>query len=103
MLSLGQPIDLAAIQLEKIHERTEGWEKYEARWEKGKCPQEAHLVHLTWLISKCRIPEFAYLRIQELIEGKAPEIDRSQFEDDHFSVIRQWNRTSNVGREGMIV
>ena len=62
---------LAELQLERMHVRHEGWEEYEARWLPGTCPQESHIVHLTWLITTHKLPEFAYQRIQALIEGGA--------------------------------
>ena len=65
---------LAELELERMHVRHEGWEKYEARWLPGTCPQEAHAVHLTWLITTHDLPDFVYDRIRALIEdGAIPE------------------------------
>jgi hypothetical protein len=65
---------LAELELERMHVRHEGWEKYEARWLPGTCPQENHVVHLTWLITTHNLPDFAYERIRSLIEdGAEPE------------------------------
>jgi len=65
---------LAELELERMHIKHEGWEKYEARWLPGTCPMESHAVHLTWLITTHRLPEFAYERIRSLIEdGATPE------------------------------
>ena len=62
---------LAELELERLHLRHEGWEKYEARWLPGTCPQEPHAVHLTWLITTHTLPSFAYERIRSLIEDGA--------------------------------
>jgi len=65
---------LAELELERMHVRHEGWEKYEARWLPGTCPMESHVVHLTWLITTHNLPDFAYERIRSLIEdGAEPE------------------------------
>ena len=65
---------LSDIELENRHVRHEGWEKYEARWLPGSCPQESHCVHLTWLITTHILPVFIYDRIRNLIEdGAEPE------------------------------
>ena len=62
---------LTELELERKHIRHEGWAEYEARWLPGTCPQESHVVHLTWLITTHKLPAFAYQRIRELIEGGA--------------------------------
>jgi len=65
---------LSELSLERMHVRHEGWEKYEARWLPGTCPQESHAIHLTWLITTHKLPDFAYERIRALIEdGAEPE------------------------------
>jgi len=65
---------LAELELERMHIKHEGWEKYETRWLPGTCPMESHVVHLTWLITTHKLPEFAYERIRSLIEdGADPE------------------------------
>ena len=65
---------LAELELERMHIKHEGWEKYEARWLPGTCPQESHIVHLTWLTTAYKLPEFVYERIRSLIEdGAKPE------------------------------
>ena len=62
---------LAHLELERLHVRHEGWEQYEARWLPGMCPQESHVVHLTWLVTTHRLPDFIYERIRALIEDGA--------------------------------
>ena len=62
---------LAELELERMHIKHEGWEKYEARWLPGTCPQESHIVHLTWLTTAYKLPEFVYERIRSLIEDGA--------------------------------
>jgi hypothetical protein len=62
---------MAELELERMHIKHEGWEEYEARWLPGTCPQESHIVHLTWLITTHKLPEFAYERIRSLIEDGA--------------------------------
>ena len=64
----------ADLELERIHIQHEGWREYEARWIPGTCPQEAHAVQLTWLITTHNLPGVAYDRIRALIEdGVEPE------------------------------
>ena len=85
---------LAELELERLHIRHEGWEKYEARWRPGTCPQESHLVHLTWLVTTHPLPEFAYRRIQRIVEEEAvlekPHLYSTE-SGKHFSVVRRWN------------
>ena len=65
---------LAELELERMHVQHEGWQEYEARWLPGTCPMEPHAVHLTWLITTHKLPDFAYERIRSLIEdGAEPE------------------------------
>jgi hypothetical protein len=65
---------LAELELERTHIKHEGWEQYEARWLPGTCPQEAHAVQLTWLVTTHKLPDFAYERIRALVEdGAEPE------------------------------
>jgi hypothetical protein len=85
---------LAELELERMHVRHEGWEEYEARWLPGTCPQENHVVHLTWLITTHKLPEFVYERIQDLIEyGAEPkELDKYNTEaGHHFSTVRAYD------------
>ena len=62
---------LAELELDRKHIKHEGWQEYEARWLPGTCPQENHIVHLTWLITTHKLPNFAYERIRSLIERGA--------------------------------
>ena len=65
---------LSELELERMHVKHEGWQEYEARWLPGTCPMEPHVVHLTWLITTHKLPDFAYERIRALIEdGAAPK------------------------------
>jgi len=89
-------IRLAELELERKHIRYEGWEEYEARWLPGTCPQENHLVHLTWLITTHKLPDFAYARIRDLIEGDAiPEQAELYVRPDepgkYLSTLRPFN------------
>ena len=66
--------NLEDLKLERMHLKHKGWHEYEARWLPGTCPQEAHAVHLTWLVTTHKLPAFAYERIRSLIEdGAEPE------------------------------
>lgn len=86
------PTRLADIELENKHIITEGWEKYEARWLPGTCPQENHIVHLTWLIAKYPLPPFAYHRLREIIEVPGTTlISPERYEQKHFSEWRVWD------------
>lgn len=89
---------LADLVLERMHVWHEGWEKYEARWLPGTCPQQSHIVHLTWLVTTHRLPPFAYDRIRQLIEGGAEPKDLHRYTPrdsgepgKHFSEIRGWD------------
>ena len=65
---------MSDLELEQMHVKHNGWLQYEARWLPGTCPQEPHVVHLTWLITTHKLPDFAYERIRSLIEdGAEPE------------------------------
>ena len=91
---------LADLELERLHIRHEGWEEYEARWLPGTCPQESHIVHLTWLVTTHQLPPFAYERIRDLIEYGATPKDLHRYSQEpgkHFSAIRKWDGSSAVG------
>ena len=62
---------LAELELERKHIKHNGWREYEARWLPGTCPQDDHVVHLTWFITTHQLPTFAYERIRSLIEDGA--------------------------------
>lgn len=88
---------LADLALDRRLIRHEGWNKYEARWLPGTCPQEAHIVHLTWLVMTHKLPEFAHERIRALIEDGVPPKDPhwySQESGKHFSESRKWHDIS---------
>jgi hypothetical protein len=85
---------LADLELERMHVRHEGWEKYEARWLPGTCPQENHIVHLTWLATTHCLPEFAYNRVADLIEGRAEPKDLHRYSTEpgkHLSKVRRYD------------
>lgn len=84
-------VNMAQLWLQLKARRTEGWKKYEARWLPGTCPQESHIVHLTWLVTRHRIPPTAYARIRDIVEN--PEVklaNRDRYESKHFSPERVW-------------
>ena len=70
-LALHGPASLADFRLFRMHNRTESWNSYEARWLPGTCPQVNHLVHLTWLVATHMLPEFVYERVRDLVERGA--------------------------------
>jgi len=93
---------LTDLALERTHIRHEGWEKYEARWLPGTCPQEPHVVHLTWLVTTHRLNRTAYERIRALIEGGAEPKDFHLFSETpghHFSVPRVYDGGPGYGGE----
>lgn len=61
----------------EVEDRSE----YEARWAKGKCPQESHVVHLTWLVFKHELPAFAYERLRAVIEDGATPVEPEIYEN----------------------
>lgn len=91
-LALNGPTRLADLELVREHYRHEGWEKYESRWTPGTCPQESHIVHLTWLVTIHRVPEFAYQRIRALVEAPDCQPDYlNGLESKYFSEARTWH------------
>jgi hypothetical protein len=98
-LDLNGKTDLADLKLERYHDRHEGWKAYEARWLPGTCPQETHVVHLTWLVTTHALPTFAYVRLWELIELGAELKDRHLYsveEGKHFSIAREYDGKAAV-------
>ena len=91
------PTRLSDIVLEQKHVWTEGWEQYERRWLTGTCPQESHVVHLTWLVTKHKLPPFAYDTIRQLIEVPGLSVKEELFEPRHLSEVRRWDGKSGVG------
>ncbi len=91
------PSRLGDLVLEQKHIRTEGWAEYERRWLPGTCPQENHIVHLTWLVTKHGLPPFAYEAIRQLIEAPSQPVNASDYEPRHFSEVRKWNKNAAGG------
>lgn len=60
---------------------TEGWEKYEARYDDGKCLRENHVVHLTWCVFQHDLPEHAYERLRSMIEVPDYQLGRTPYEN----------------------
>jgi len=82
----------AGMGLSLKHDRHEGWLEYEARWLPEMCPQQAHVVHLTWLVSQYQLPPFAYERLREIVEepgARLRQVDR--YEERHFSETRPYD------------
>lgn len=92
LLASGQVLDVSRMRLQRIPQRTEGWAEYESRWLPGTCPQESHIVHMTWLVTKHRLAKFAYDRLQAIVESPETVLkNREQYDDErHFSVARKW-------------
>lgn len=66
--------NIGDLTFERKRITDQGWDEYEARFLPGKCPTASHVVHLTWLITTHKLPDFAYERIRSLIEdGAIPE------------------------------
>lgn len=89
---LGKPYPANLMVVDEI-EQSNSWIEYQARWLPGTCPQEAHLVHLTWVVMEHKMPEFAYERLRQLIEDAAEPKDIHRYSTDkghHFSTIRTW-------------
>jgi hypothetical protein len=90
-LSRYRPSQLPDRELDNMLIRHEGWEKYEARWLPGTCPQKKHIVYLTWLVTTHRLPEFAYRRIEQIIgdpNSVLSALDR--YDEQHFSKTYTW-------------
>ena len=87
----------AAPVLERKHVRHDGWLKYEAQWPSGMCPQEAHVIDLTWIVTTHKLPEFAYERIRSLIEDKAEPLHPEMYSTKpgkHFAIVREFDALS---------
>lgn len=84
-------VDFSRLRIRRVPKHTEGWAKYEARWLPGTCPQESHVMHLTWLVAKHQIPQFALKRIRELVESPDAKVkERDRYDERHFSPERVW-------------
>ena len=69
------------FDLVRVFQRpTDGWDKYEARYEPGMCVRENHVIHLTWCVFQHKLPEHAYERLQEMIEDPGYQFDRTPYE-----------------------
>ncbi len=86
----------ADLVKERRHWRHEGWEKYEARWLPGACPQADHIVHLTWMVTTHALPSFAYNRLGGLIERGDGLKDPHRYGQDHYSKVRAWRDADAV-------
>lgn len=92
LIATGRVVDFIKLRVQMVPKPTEGWDKYEARWIPGTCPQESHIVHLTCVVTKHRIPEFAYLRLEQIIEQPGASLrDVERYQPQHWSVSRKWN------------
>ena len=67
---------------------TEGWDKYEARWLPGTCPQRNHVVQLTYAIFDHKLPAFAHDRLTNIIEGDGRLLHPDAYERRNFSTNR---------------
>ena len=93
-LAASGPTRLGTLELERRHIDHEGWKEYQDRWTPGACPQENHVVHLTWLITIHPLPDFAYQRIRELIEETTVLKEPSSYSSEpgkHLTTIRCWD------------
>jgi hypothetical protein len=87
----GKPYKLSGLTFVEELWRHKGRREYETRWLPGTCPQVSHLVHLTWIITRYKLPPFAYERIRSLVEDvEHIPVQRDRFEDDHFAPVRVW-------------
>lgn len=77
--------------------------KYEARWLPGTCPQESHVVHLTWCVFQHELPAFAYERLRAVIEDGAPPLDAALYENESEpGKFQSATRALTFGREHAI-
>lgn len=67
-LKVNGPTSRGSVIEECKDMQTESWKKYEARWLPGTCPQEPHIVRLSWIVTTHKLPNHAYTRLQNLIE-----------------------------------
>lgn len=91
LIATGRPLNLGQLRIQQVPKRTEGWIEYEKRWRPGTCPQKSHILHLTWLITKHRLPQFAYLRLEQIIESPGTILhDLERYREKDFSPVRKW-------------
>lgn len=94
-MNRGNPYRESDLLLVDEHWRHNGWKKYEARWLPGTCPQDTHIVHLTWLITTHKLPEFVYERLRDIIEYRAEPKQRHLYDPTpngkHLSTIRRYD------------
>jgi len=73
---------------------------YEARWAEGKCPQESHVVHLTWCVFQHELPDFAYERLRAVIEDGIAPLDPEAYEAvNEPGEYKSAHRTLTFGKE----
>lgn len=89
-LAVNGPTRTADLMMERKHHRHDSWEQYEAGWLPGTCPQENHIVYLTWLVTTHKVPEFAYQRLWDIIEGGAALKDPHRYQAENFSTSRRY-------------
>jgi hypothetical protein len=93
-LDLHRPTPMSELAKTRLHIKHDGWKKYETRWLPGTCPQENHVVHITWLSMTHRLPEFVVDRLTGIIEQREGLKDEYQYSPAHFSSIRKYNGES---------
>jgi hypothetical protein len=52
---------------------------------------------MTWLVSKYTLPEFAYLRLERIIEDQSTVLHSpEQYREKDFSPVRKWQGESSA-------
>lgn len=95
-VELHGPTPASSLVKEYKHIRHSSWMQYESRWAldgngNTTCPQEPHLVYLTYIITTHHLPDFVYNRLRDIIERGAEPKDKDLYPAKHFSAIRKYN------------
>ena len=89
------PVPFSELMMERKQVGVKSWQKYEARWTPGTCPDQNHVVHLTWGVTKEPLAETAYTRLQAIVEEQARPDSLDDYNDHHFSTIRKFDGKRN--------
>lgn len=104
LLTKGYPLELGKLIIRMVPKRTEGWDKYEARWVPGTCLQESHIVHLTQIVTRGRLDTLAYNRIQRIIEDPSAMLtDVDRYREKDFSPTRTWDGKKGTGQASQLL
>jgi len=86
------PTPISGLTKSRMQVWLEGWAAYEARWVPATCPKYNHLVYLTWFATDYRLPDHAYRRLRDIIEGEAT----INIDSRYYANVTPWSGTPLV-------